>query len=169
MIHTPLEEAAAAVAEGMAIPVGMPMTEEQVAEFRERFAEAMRPFQHEVIEPDRLTPEDIRSLLRECVTVVAPGETLVLRLSESFTPSQAREWQDALNAGWDGGDPFWPFRVLVVIGEGLGVAQTGATLNEARAAHGLPLLDLEVPGLLPLHPVPGGCGPLAEQEEPGDG
>ena len=145
MIHTPLEEAAAAVAEGMAIPVDLPMTAEQVAEFRERFEKAMRqgPFQHKVRTPDRLTADEMRSLLRECVTVVAPGETLVLRLSESSTPSQAREWQEALNAGWDEGDPVFPFRVLVVIGEGLGVAQTGATINEARAMHGLPPVELE--------------------------
>ena len=146
MIHTPLEEAAAAaVAEGMAIPLDAPMTEEQVAEFRERFAEAMRggPFQPKVIEPDRLAPEDIRSLLRECVMVVAPGETLVLRLSESFTPSQAAAWQESLNVGWDEGDPFWPFRVLVVIGEELGVVQTGATINEARAKQGLAPVELE--------------------------
>jgi len=143
--RTPLEEAAFAIAEEMYISPVLPMTEEQVAEFRERFEDAMRrgACRHKEIRRDGLAPEEMRSLLRECVTVVAPGETLVLRLSESFTPFQAREWQDALNAGWDGGDPFWPFRVLVVIGEELGVVQTGATINEARAKQGLAPVELE--------------------------
>jgi len=40
-----------------------------------------------------LTPDEIRQLLRECVTVVKPGETLVLRCPEGWTPDQAGEMQ----------------------------------------------------------------------------
>jgi hypothetical protein len=42
---------------------------------------------------DALGPDEIRSLLRECVTVVKPGETLILRCPEGWTPNQVREIQ----------------------------------------------------------------------------
>ncbi len=45
-----------------------------------------------------LSPEEIRQLLRECVTVVKPGETLILRCPENWTPDQAREIQQ--RAAW---------------------------------------------------------------------
>jgi hypothetical protein len=40
-----------------------------------------------------LAPGQVRHLLRECVTVVAPGEILVLRCPEGWTPEQAGEMQ----------------------------------------------------------------------------
>lgn len=48
--RTPLEEAAAAVPEGIAISPDLPWTDEQVAEFRERLEEVMRQgqFRHPV-------------------------------------------------------------------------------------------------------------------------
>lgn len=40
---------------------------------------------------------ELRSLLRESVTVVKPGELLVIRVSENFTPNQWREYQQVVN------------------------------------------------------------------------
>lgn len=42
--------------------------------------------------------DDLRLLLREHALVIGPGETLVVMLSDSFTPMQCREIYDALNA-----------------------------------------------------------------------
>ena len=123
---TPLEEAASAVAAEMGISPHAEMTGEQVAEFRERFTEAMAKGAYEyVILPSApsLTKDEVRQLLRECVTVVKPGETLVVRVGGEWTPAQMREMQDALNWGWDDGTPYWPFRTLIVYGEELGVAE----------------------------------------------
>jgi hypothetical protein len=68
-----------------------------------------------------LTPDEIRKLLRECVTVVKPGETLILRVPWSTTPSQVRDLQDAIT----GSVKYWdlPFKVLVVPGDELTVAE----------------------------------------------
>ena len=47
----------------------------------------------EVPEAAVLSQDEIRRLLRECVTVVKPGETLILRCPEDWTPAQAGEMQ----------------------------------------------------------------------------
>ena len=147
-------------------PADMPMTEEQVAEFRERLAERMRqePFQHREIKHERLTADEARALMREFAVVVRPGETLILRVAD-LTPNQVRELQEAVDdmTRFRG----LPFQTIVLPGDELGVAQTGATLNEARAMHGLPPLDLEVPGpLLSLHPVPESRPAVSEEPTP---
>jgi hypothetical protein len=41
-----------------------------------------------------LAPGQVRRLLAECVTVVRPGEVLVLRCPEGWTPDQAALMQD---------------------------------------------------------------------------
>jgi 2,4-dienoyl-CoA reductase-like NADH-dependent reductase (Old Yellow Enzyme family) len=72
-------------------------------------------------EEARLTPEAARALLRECVTVVRPGETLVVRAPDWWTPEQVAEYQRYANAATaDGGSPF---KVLVVLGQELAVVQ----------------------------------------------
>jgi hypothetical protein len=75
-------DVAAAVAEEMGIPLGLPLTEDEAAEFRQRFEDAMKePGPPRVMpQPPALTPEAIRTLLRECVTVIKPGETLIVRV-----------------------------------------------------------------------------------------
>lgn len=90
-----LAEVAEQVATELGIPAATPMTDEQAAQFREEFArryaeEASKPLQ---VLPHRplLTPETARELLRECVTVVKPGEVLVIRMSRELTPNQFRE------------------------------------------------------------------------------
>lgn len=70
---------------------------------------------------DPLTKDEVRQLLRECVTVVKPGEVLVIRGLENWTVQQMREVQDVLNAMHEHG--LVPFRSLVVPGAELGVAE----------------------------------------------
>ena len=105
----------------------MTMTDEEAAEFAERFAVAMaerkaHPLRVLHREPP-LTPDQVRSLLRECVTVVKPGEVLVIRFaSGAITSSQHREYIDAMEpyAGEMG------IRAMVVVGDGLGVAEAAS-------------------------------------------
>jgi hypothetical protein len=68
--------------------------------------------------PPPLTPDGTRALLRDCVTVVRPGEILVIRLSpdSGMSPGQVREYQeyvDCLMAGCAPG-----IRALVIVGDG---------------------------------------------------
>jgi predicted SAM-dependent methyltransferase len=71
-----------------------------------------------VAAPDRtLSPDEARALLRECVTVVRPGETLVIRVPPSWTAYQVQEYQEYADAAG------LPFRVLVVMGDELAVAE----------------------------------------------
>ena len=70
---------------------------------------------------DELRPDQVRQLLRECVTVVKPGETLIVRVPVTWTPEQVGNYQQNFND--------WarylelPFGVIVVIGDELGVAE----------------------------------------------
>ena len=45
-----------------------------------------------------LAPDQVRQLLAECVMVVKPGEVLVLRCPEGWTPEAAEEMQQ--HAAW---------------------------------------------------------------------
>lgn len=69
------------------------------------------------------TPDELREYLTGNVTIVKPGETLVVRVSD-LTPSQVHEYQDALNRNFEQG--FIPFRALVVYGDALGVVSASA-------------------------------------------
>lgn len=64
-----------------------------------------------------LSPEGARALLRECAAVVAPGETLVLRLGNSWTPQQAQAMRDHLDGLG------LPFLAVIVPGEELAVVR----------------------------------------------
>lgn len=119
------EELAREIAAGMSIPADVPMTDEQATEFRERFKEAMRNPGPLTVLPPRplLTPEAARELLRDHLTVLGPGEVLVIRTAD-WTPSQAREYQRALDAWhYDGG---LPFRAIVVHGDEMAVVKPEA-------------------------------------------
>ena len=72
-------------------------------------------------EPRWPAPDELRDFLTEHVTVVKPGETLIIRTTD-LTPVQMREWQDYFEREADGG--YIPFRVLVVHGDELGIAET---------------------------------------------
>ena len=65
------------------------------------------------------TPDEMSAWLRENVTVVKPGETLVIRVTD-LSPMQMREYQAICNVNYDEG--FLPFRCLIVHGDELGVA-----------------------------------------------
>ena len=123
-----LEERVAALEEALAnplrayIPSWTPLTEAQEAELRESLAEAAKlgPLPYRVVPPP-LTADEIRQLLSECVTVVKPGETLILRVPWTTTPTQVRELQVVLDE-----TTAWlelPFKALVVPGDELTVAQ----------------------------------------------
>lgn len=96
--------------------------EEDAARFREELEAAMKkPQLLRVATPvHMLSPEQVRLLLRECVTVVKPGETLVLR-GRDWTPNQVHEIQQVMDAMHEDGTI--PFKVLAVFGDELGVIQ----------------------------------------------
>jgi hypothetical protein len=88
-----------------------PLTEEQEAELRREFDVTMQ------LPP---SPDEIRQLLRECVTVVKPGETLIVR-GTNWTPGQTREIQQVMDEMHELG--IVPFKALAVFGDELGVAE----------------------------------------------
>ncbi len=125
-----LEERVAALEEMVARPLisveAGRWSDDDIAKFREEFEKtAGRPWErHEMrilSSPPPLTPDQVRCLLRECVTVVKPGETLVVRVGFDITPAQVRELQEAA----DGMCEYrgFPFKVLVFPGEELGIAE----------------------------------------------
>jgi len=73
-----------------------------------------------------LTPEQVRCLLSECVTVVQPGETLVIR-GQHWTPNQVREIQDWLDTEHATGRI--TFKALAVPGDELAVAEEPAFMD----------------------------------------
>jgi hypothetical protein len=116
-----LEDRVAALEECIRFPLRTayfpPMCDEEMAQFREEFGKAAGP--HRVIlPPPPLTPDEVRQLVRECVTVVKPGETLVMR-GRDWTPNQVQEIQRVMDAMHEDGTI--GFKVLVVIGDELGV------------------------------------------------
>ena len=135
-----IEERLAALEELVAHPlmaIGMPpFTGEQEAELRkslDALGQDGKPFEYRILPPGRLlTPELARELLRECVTVVKPGETLFIRVSESWTPNQIREYTDMLQAWLDHRDA--GCHVVVGWGEEFAVAQPepAAFMKEVR-------------------------------------
>ena len=48
---------------------------------------------------ETLTPARVRSLLRECVTVVKPGEVLVIRVPWDTSQRELREYGESLRRG----------------------------------------------------------------------
>jgi len=101
-----------------------PLTEAQEAELRESLAEALKlgPPPRLIPPEPLLSPAQVRYLLRQCVTVVKPGETLVIR-GRDWTPNQVREIQDWMDAMHEDGTI--GFKVLAVIGDELGVIEAG--------------------------------------------
>ena len=125
MTDTPsLEERVAALEEALAnplrayIPSWEPLTEAQEAELRESLTEAVKMPPRVIWQRPPLSPDEIRQILRECVTVVKPGETLVIR-GANWTPNQVREIQQVMDAMHEDGRI--PFEVLAVFGDELGV------------------------------------------------
>lgn len=78
-------------------------------------------------EPSVLTPAAIEALLRECVTVVKPGETLIVRVAAGASSQQVHQLgqyvhhrAEAMGAG---------FHTLVVPAESLGVGEAPAQIQ----------------------------------------
>jgi hypothetical protein len=124
-----LEDRVAALEECIRYPLRMyvpkwePLTEAEEADVRESAAEAFRrgPMPYRITaERPPLTRDEIRQILRECVTVVKPGETLVIQ-GQNWGPSHVREIQDWMDAERDSGRI--GFKVLAVIGDEMGVAE----------------------------------------------
>ena len=63
------------------------------------------------------TPDEVRALLRECVTVVRPGEVLVIRVPYDTPWEKAASYQKVLDAAREA----WGFRAIVVTAEDFGV------------------------------------------------
>ena len=117
-----LEERVAALEAAMdlsAIPSSWPeLTEAEKAGFIEAIGEAKARNQYRLLNAP-LSPDEIRQLLSECVTVVKPGETLVVR-GQNWTPPQVRGIQQAMDDMYQYGSV--PFRALAVPGDELGTA-----------------------------------------------
>ena len=88
-----------------ALGLRAPMTDEQVEQFKATFDHCMGDgaFGHHQLRPlppgpvITLTPDHVRQILRECVTVVKPGETLVIRANSEWTPHQVERLQEFLD------------------------------------------------------------------------
>jgi hypothetical protein len=103
-----------------ALPSSWPeLTEAEKAGFIEALAEARERNRYRILNAP-LNPDEVRQLLRECVTVVKPGETLVVRVPVSTPPHVVRELQELADYAQQEG---MPFPVLIVVGEGLGIVE----------------------------------------------
>lgn len=96
-----------------------------------------------------LGPDEVRQLLRECVTVVDPGQVLIVRIDpdDGFTPRQVREIAEVLHVSAEGAG----IRAMLVIGHEIGTAKPAPgpgsgtiSLNAERALHGLPPFDPDI-------------------------
>jgi len=132
-----LEERVAALEEALAnplrayIPSWTPLTEAEEAELRESITEAAKMPPRFLRQSAPLTRDQVRQLLAECVTVVKPGETLVIR-GRDWTPMQTREIQQVMDGLHEDGQV--PFRALAVFGDELAVAEPGPDfMSQVRA------------------------------------
>ena len=74
---------------------------------------------------DTVTPAELRALAREYVTILQPGEVLVVRVPSSWGAKEVGALNDALDGYCS--DPDWPnaprIRFLVVPGDAISVVQ----------------------------------------------
>ena len=92
----------------MTFPLGSRVIPDADAEMRRRAAE-------------RQVPEHVREALDHAVTVVKPGETLIIRLDRNATLGQAQHYQEALDQIVKARG--LPFTALVLLGEELAVGE----------------------------------------------
>lgn len=121
-----LEERVAAL-EALALPaVSAPgtWTDEQVKEFEAAWAEAAGQPPRWMPPRPALTQDEVRQLLSECVTVVRPGEILVLRAPEDWNPDQALQLQEYMGYWLAENAP--DIKVMVIPPMEIAVMQTGA-------------------------------------------
>ena len=103
------------------------LTEAEKAGFIAAIAESRQRVSHRILNAP-LTPDEVRQLLRECVTVVKPGETLAVRVPMSTPPHVVRELQEMADHEQQAG---MPFPVLIVVGEGMAVVTPEKVTDEA--------------------------------------
>lgn len=113
----------------MAVAEFPPLSDEDAARFKEEFDAALRDFGHRphVIAPSSLAvfdPESVRQLLRESVTVVKPGEVLVLRCPEGWVPERVREMHKSIRWWLEANAP--DIRVMVIPHLDMAVAEAPA-------------------------------------------
>ena len=108
------------------------LTEEKMARFREDLNATLGQPHRILPQPPPLTPEQVCHLLSECVTVVKPGETLIIR-GQNWTPAQLNEIQRAMDAMHETGRI--PFKALAVPGDELGVTEEPAFMNHVKTEH----------------------------------
>jgi hypothetical protein len=102
---------------------------EEQERFRREFEAAAAQWDGRILPapPVRIfKPDEVRQFLQECVTAVGAGETLILRTPD-LTPVQVREYQDWMDALRE--CEVIPFRVLVVIGDELGVVESSGDVT----------------------------------------
>ena len=98
-----LEQRVAAIEAALTPAVTFPpLTDEQAAGLRERFTEALhqQPQPLRIIPPPPpIGPDEVRALLRECVTVIGPDDVLVMRIRHLTPdmPGRIREQVAAFN------------------------------------------------------------------------
>ena len=80
---------------------------------------------------DKVTAAELRALAREYVTIVQPGEVLIVREPSHWKPREVGDLNDALNAICSDPDAGLGIKVLVVPGDGVSIAvpQPGHTLS----------------------------------------
>ena len=108
----------------LTLPPAPGLTPGQEAGLREDLEAALKeaPSGYRAIPwPPPLTPDEIRQLLSECVTVVRPGETLAVRVPWETRPVQVAEYQRYVEEAIE--TRAIPFRVLILAGEELSVVQ----------------------------------------------
>lgn len=87
----------------------------------------MRPIPDPEAEMHRLAAERkisprVRKILDEAITVVKPGETLIVRLTPAnWTPMQFREYQEALDRILEYRQ--MPFAAVAILADEIGVAE----------------------------------------------
>jgi hypothetical protein len=79
-----------------------------------------------VTEPAILTAAAVEALLRECCTVVKPGETLIVRVPADASPRHVHQLGQYVHARAEAMGA--AFHTLVVPAESLGVGETSARI-----------------------------------------
>ena len=112
------------------------------------------------------SPEEVRALLRECVTVVRPGELLVIRVPYGTPADEARAYQRVLESAREA----WGISAVVVVAEELGVIPAaGDEAFDKRVMAAINRLDVRADvrggGGVPVH-AELGCGWVGEATAP---
>lgn len=111
-------------------------------------------------------PAEVRALLRECVTIVGPGELLVIRVPHATPYEEADAYQRVLDAA----RKEWGISAVVVTADELGVIPAaGDEAFDRRVMAAINRLDVRAAvrngAGVPVHAEPG-CGWLGEATVP---